>query len=129
MLEADKLVRSAEEMKRTIEKVTQDRMRQEEREIKENFRHCKPNSTRNVSNSGTIDAGNAIVTSSENDMKDTKSSENGDNNVELVDNSISPAKNKSEDVKRSRSRERSRKYSHRSSHSRRNSYEREADAY
>ncbi|XP_011208323.2 A-kinase anchor protein 17A isoform X2 [Bactrocera dorsalis] len=129
VLEADKLVRSAEEMKRTIEKVTQDRMRQEEREIKENFRHCKTNSTRNVSNSGTIDGGNAIVTSSENDMKDTKYSENGDSNAELAANSIAPSKNKSQDAKRSRSRDRSRKYSHRSSGSRRNSYEHEADAY
>lgn len=116
-------------MKRTIEKVTQDRMRQEEREIKENFRHCKPNSTRKVSNSGTIDAGNAIVTSSENDMKDTKYNSNGDSNTVLIANSSAPGKNRSEGARRSRSRERSRKYSHRSSGSRRNSYEREADTY
>ncbi|XP_020813119.1 A-kinase anchor protein 17A isoform X1 [Drosophila serrata] len=37
-LEADKLVASAEKIQRTIEQATKDRMREEEREIKENFR-------------------------------------------------------------------------------------------
>ncbi|XP_070142521.1 A-kinase anchor protein 17A isoform X3 [Drosophila kikkawai] len=37
-LEADKLVASAEKIQRTIEQATKDRMREEEREIKQNFR-------------------------------------------------------------------------------------------
>ncbi|XP_030375763.1 A-kinase anchor protein 17A isoform X2 [Scaptodrosophila lebanonensis] len=39
VLETDKLVRSAEHIQRTIEQHTKDRMREEEREIKQNFRH------------------------------------------------------------------------------------------
>ncbi|EDW54999.1 GM10601 [Drosophila sechellia] len=39
ILEADKLVASAEKIQRTIEQHTKDRMREEEREIKEKFRH------------------------------------------------------------------------------------------
>lgn len=37
-LEAEKLVASAEKIQRTIEQATKDRMREEEREIKQNFR-------------------------------------------------------------------------------------------
>ncbi|XP_017082179.1 A-kinase anchor protein 17A isoform X2 [Drosophila eugracilis] len=43
-LEADKLVASAEKIQRTIEQHTKDRMREEAREIKENFRHVRTNS-------------------------------------------------------------------------------------
>ncbi|XP_037728980.1 A-kinase anchor protein 17A isoform X1 [Drosophila subpulchrella] len=51
-LEADKLVASAEKIQRTIEQHTKDRMREEEREIKENFRHVRTNSH----NSNHVDA-------------------------------------------------------------------------
>ncbi|XP_017008382.2 A-kinase anchor protein 17A isoform X2 [Drosophila takahashii] len=51
-LEADKLVASAEKIQRTIEQHTKDRMREEEREIKENFRHARTNSH----NSNQVDA-------------------------------------------------------------------------
>ncbi|XP_033166974.1 A-kinase anchor protein 17A isoform X1 [Drosophila mauritiana] len=44
ILEADKLVASAEKIQRTIEQHTKDRMREEEREIKEKFRHPRTNS-------------------------------------------------------------------------------------
>ncbi|KAH8315236.1 hypothetical protein KR074_006644 [Drosophila pseudoananassae] len=46
-LEADKLVASAEKIQRTIEKHTKDRMREEEREIKQNFRQPRHNSHSN----------------------------------------------------------------------------------
>ncbi|XP_016989106.1 A-kinase anchor protein 17A isoform X2 [Drosophila rhopaloa] len=51
-LETDKLVASAEKIQRTIEQHTKDRMREEEREIKENFRHPRTNSN----NSNHMDA-------------------------------------------------------------------------
>ncbi|BFF91601.1 A-kinase anchor protein 17A [Drosophila madeirensis] len=44
VLEADKLVASAEQIQRTIEQHTKDRMREEEREIKQNFRQQRTNS-------------------------------------------------------------------------------------
>ncbi|XP_043651768.1 A-kinase anchor protein 17A isoform X2 [Drosophila teissieri] len=50
ILEADKLVASAEKIQRTIEQRTKDRMRVEEREIKENFRHPRTNSNHLAAN-------------------------------------------------------------------------------
>ncbi|KPU80470.1 uncharacterized protein Dana_GF18655, isoform C [Drosophila ananassae] len=46
-LEANELVASAEHIQRTIEKHTKDRMREEEREIKQNFRQPRHNSHSN----------------------------------------------------------------------------------
>ncbi|XP_062124667.1 A-kinase anchor protein 17A [Drosophila sulfurigaster albostrigata] len=45
VLEADKLVASAEKIQRTIEQHTKDRMREEVREIKQNFRHQRTSSS------------------------------------------------------------------------------------